>query len=248
MNIKVFVNIILVIMVLHLILKNINFNKIFHFGFNTNENFQTNEYDKTMEYLLDVHPPSSLFSSQSDNKKNNYNDNGNNTGCYKELVDYVNKCDDKNSNNVKAGNFYVEDDNSANFMSNVLNINKFYDIKQPRSYDGLNSEQLSNMNEKYNPEFLSKVEDQTCFPKRNQDNTISNKPDNWNYKNELPMNGGSVVGNVVGYDSLNTGYTMFDQNQKIVNTECSVGEDCNREPDDIRFGLGYPNREYQNTR
>jgi len=252
MDLKVLVNVILIILVLHLILKNIDFDKTFYVGgtkvkesFKLNEpcNIKdyANEHKKTMEYLLDIPPPSTV---------------NNDTNCYKELVDYVDKCDTK-TDNVKAGNYYVEDDNSANFMSNVLNINKFYDInnKVPGNYDGLDGSQLDkkDIHEKYSPQFLNKIEDQTCFPKRNlepseKDNTIPVKPDNWNYRNELPMNGGSVVGSVVGYDSLNSGFTMFDQNEKLINTRCSVGENCSREPDDIRFGLGYPNKEYKEIR
>lgn len=259
MNIKVLINAILVILLLHLLIKNINFNKVFTIGNkNIKENFHqtidylnlnnlkdyANEHKKTMEFLLDTSPPTT--------------NNNKDTKCYNDLIDYVNKCD---KNDIKAGNFYVEDENSANFMSNVLNVNKFYDKndlnKVPGSYDGLGTSELQNLNEKYNPNFLNKVEDQTCFPKRNlqdnnqlfnsteftKDNTTVFKPDNWNYKNELPMNGGTIVGNVVGFDSLNTGYSTYDDRVYTVSKNCQNDVDCNQEPDDIRFGLGYPNRE-----
>ncbi len=272
MNIKVLINTILIILLLHFLIKKFNFNKTFHLPFfYSNENFiqkcptpqyptrhYATEHKKTMEFLLDTPPPSTVSNKPS---------------CYRELVNYVDTCSngpynkpgDVSAGQVKPGNYYVEDENSSNFMSNVLNVHKFYDINNiSGSYDGLDNSQLTNLItkqtekiEKKDTNFLDKVADQTCFPKRNladnhkyptNDNTQNVKPDNWNYINELPMNGGNVVGNVVGYDSLNTGYSNYFDKSQVVSSQCKNSVDCNKPADDIRFGLGYPNQEYRNIR
>ena len=253
MELKVLINAILIILVLHLLIKNFSYKKVIHlFSFNSKKIKETfsnslqkyaNEHKKTMEFLLDTPTIAPVTNTVNE------------SAYYNILVNYVNKCQDS----VKPGNYYVEDENSANFMSNVLNTHKFYnrDTSVPGSYDGLTNQQLENVREKKDPAFLAKVEDQTCFPKRNlhdnygiypNDNTEPIKPDNWNYKHELPMNGGSVVGNVVGFDSLNSGYATYTDGQSVVNPSCKNKMDCNVEQDDIRFGLGYPNKEYRETR
>lgn len=158
--------------------------------------------------------------------------------CFQELIDYVDKC---KKSNVKPNNYWVNDENSANFMSNVLNTHKFYDI------DLSTNDKCTDTGTNTSTYNMNKIEDQTCFPKRTGDNLEPFMPDNWNYKNELPMNGGTIVGNVVGFDSLNTGYSTFGT-ENIVNLDCQNRVDCNLPSDDIRFGLGYPNKEYRDIR
>lgn len=208
MNYKALINAILIILLLHLLIKNIHFKKIF---FNSNETFISN--------------PTSP--------------------CYNELLDYVKGCD--NDDGVKAGNYYVENDNNPNFTSNVLNVHKFYDREIEKNYDNLDLSEFEN---------ISSVKEQECFPPRNLHNNPKSvntypKPDQWNYRNELPMNGGSVVGNVVGFDTLNDGYSMFNQNVEMINPKCDsdmyFDDTCKTVPDDIRFGLGYPNAERRAT-
>jgi len=191
---RIIINIILVVILIHLILKNINKNEYFTPNIGENK-------------------------------------------CYRELIDYVDKC---NNNQIKPGNYYVDNENSSNFMSNVLNVNKFYDINKDEPKPICESENLSTLN--------INIEDQTCFPKRNlSDQPNMMMPDNWNYKNELPMNGGILLGNIVGYDSLNTGYAVYDK-ENIINKKCENLVNCNVQSDDIRFRLGYPNQEYREIR
>jgi len=256
MDLKFLINTILIILLLHLLLKNLNFEKVINIIPNIIKEHLTknisnlsNDHEKTMNFLLDIEEEEQkkLDNISSDNEEK-FTMCTKDNQCYDELVDYVNNC----TENVKAGNYYVEDENSANFMSNVLNVHKFYDKNDiPGSYANLTNDQLTslNNNEKYDPNFLNNIENQEPYPKRNlhtndyQDNTESFKPDNWNYKNELPMNGGNVVGNVVGFDTLNDGYATFYDKSKIVTNECNNNIDCNLQHDDIRFGLGNPNRE-----
>lgn len=253
MDLKVIVNALLILVLLHLLLRNFNLNKVFYiFGGNRingiSENFinnisqdennnvdysinNMNNSDKSLEFLLDY--------SESENSKNKEDKKEHFNNCYLELTDYVDKC---SASKVKPGNYYLEDENTANFKSNVLNINKFYQIENgiPGSYDGLDSANLSNLFNKQST--LNKVEAQKCFPDRRvHNNTEICKPDNWNYKNEFAMNGGNIFGNVVGFDSLNTGFAMYNDQNLTVTNNCLTKEDCSRKPDDIRMGLGYPN-------
>lgn len=147
--------------------------------------------------------------------------------CFRKLEDYVDKCD---NNFVKASNYYVEDENCVNFSSNVLNLNKFYrknlDLgANGLQFDSLDAGQLAK---------LSQIGDQTCYPQR--------KNGAWEYRDESMMNGGKLVGDVVGFDMFNTGYASYNTDEAI-NRRCSVKENCNIEPDDIRQGMGYPNHE-----
>lgn len=250
MDLKVIINALLILVLLHLLLRNFNLNKIFYiFGGNringisenfinninsdTNNNIDyninnMNNSDKSLEFLLNY-----SGTENAEDKKEHFNN------CYQELTDYVDKC---SVSNVKPGNYYLEDENTANFRSNVLNINKFYKIDHgvPGSYDGLDSSNLSDLFNKQTT--LNKIEEQKCFPDRRvRGNTETCKPDNWNYKNEFMMNGGNIFGNVVGFDSLNSGFAMYNDQNLMVTNDCLTKEDCARKPDDIRMGLGYPN-------
>lgn len=244
MNFKILINAVLVILLLHLLIQNITYKKVISWSgpserFNGNYLEDSSEHNETLQFLLDT----PMYKSSPEQKA---------TSCYDELENYVSKCENE-PNQVKAGNFYVEDENSSNFMSNVLNTHKFYDrnTENNNPYDGLDLNQL--IEKKYDPSTLEKVKNQQCYPPRNlHDNkplyppNVA-KPDNWNYKNELPMNGGTVVGNVVGFDTLNDGYSIYNTEQTIVDPHCQEKMNCNREPDDIRFGLGYPNAKERAT-
>lgn len=238
MNFKAIINAILIIFLLHLLLRNINFGK-FDKKYAKKENFTTQE-NKSLKFLLDLPPVDSSNPSDTTNT------------CYDKLVDYVDKCTDS----VKPGNYFIENENTANFKSNVLNVHKFYN-RNEGSYDGLDAQQLSELipknypekQEENDPAFLKKIEDQTCFPKRDiRDNTQLVKPDNWNYKNELPMNGGQILNGIVGYDSLDDAYAIYSQNRTTVSPKCDTPVDCSKPADDIRCGLGYPNQVYRETR
>ena len=225
MDIKVLVNALLIIILLHLLIKNFNFNKTLTIFQKNNEYFNLNYSDN-----LDTDEQNSL------NFLLNTNDNDNDNS-FNELKDYVQKCDESK---VKAGNFYVEDQNTVNFTSNVLNTNKFYNKeyeKLPGSYDGLNVSQLSNID-------LNKVNNQSCFANKGVTNT---KNDSWNYKNEMIMNGGNLLGNIVGFDTLDGAYASYDNFSNNDGKKYST-QNCNVKSDDIRMGLGYPNESERATR
>ena len=62
------------------------------------------------------------------------------------------------------------------------------------------------------------------------------KPDNWTYKNEVPMNGG-VMGSIVGFDGLESQYANFSDFFKLGNDDKEKFE--NVPHDDLRKPIIY---------
>ena len=60
------------------------------------------------------------------------------------------------------------------------------------------------------------------------------KPDTWQYKNELPMNGGAFSG-LTGFDSLGGNFAVYSKSELDLE-KCSNETDCGK-IDDLRNGL-----------
>lgn len=236
MDLKFIINTFLIILLLHLLLKNIGVNRVInivpqHLRESFGKNTVLTDHKKSLDFLLNIEENTLDYPKIVDNKEGFESACIEDTNPNNELIDYVNSCAPES---VKAGNYYVEDENSVNFMSNVLNVNKFYDrYDVPGNYANLTDTDLSS---------IHNIKKQESFPKQ-----VSDKPDNWNYKNELPMNGGNILGNIVGFDTLNDGYAMFNDKGKQFTEKCNNNMDCSVQQDDIRFGLGYKNAENRYT-
>jgi len=269
MNIFILVNVILIIFFIHVILKIVNkkmYNPSYMFFEKKMKTRTPPTVEQTMDFLLNI-------------------DNSNNVDrCNKDpkFDDHIDVCipnypstrpEGAPSSNPLAGNYYVDDKNTANFKSNVINVNKFYrnnfnglsenelkviaydnsrfdNINCPIEGQGQRQEQgqeqgqgpfFSNMNQVQ--ERVVDI-DAKCFPNVNV--LKEPLPTMWNYKNELPMNGGQIFGNVVGFDTLNDGFTSYSN----ISDESGCNDEnlnCFKEMDDIRFGLGIPNAEVRNN-
>jgi len=126
MKITIIVNYILLIFIIHLILININISKIIKFE---NNNLTIHDYieeyvpnfsqdDTEPEYVVQPSPDTNI--SHKD-----------------QLLKFI------NSNETAPSNYYSSDDNSSNFKSNVLPVDKFYKINKDVTqkvpdYDDLN--------------------------------------------------------------------------------------------------------------
>jgi hypothetical protein len=128
---------------------------------------------------------------------------------------------------IKEGNYYTTDYNTPNFESNVMSTPAYF--KQFEQ----------------NVESFISVKEQTTPQKPCYYDTKSNvvAPHQWLY--ERTMNGGILFGNVSGYDTLHSDYSLYDTLGKY---------GCNKETfdhsskqDDIRSGLGIPNQYYRDT-
>lgn len=137
------------------------------------------------------------------------------------LLDYVSQV------SVKPSNIYESDNNVPNFNSNVENISKYYE--RNNNYDNIEKLQKNNY----------KSIDKVSGRQKVSEDTVSSV--SWKYDNELTMNGGDM-GGIFGYDSLDSNYAVIGSEGKSCSpTGCSINSD------DLRMGMGNPNKETRLT-
>jgi len=225
MDIRIIINSIIIIFILHIIILNINYSVVI--GNKPKiENF-TDVKENSISFLTDNNN-----SSSDDEFK-------------KKLMKYIKEdeitkeveFENKNLIKVEASNSYLGNDNVPNFESNVADISKFYDI----NYDNLNENELKSTS----IDTLKKIKDTVSIDTHSQQpcNVVSYgrestvNPDNWKYKNELPMNGGNMNG-IIGFDNLESQFAIYNPNK--LNLQ-SVNEDKfqNIPHDDLRKPIVY---------
>ena len=62
------------------------------------------------------------------------------------------------------------------------------------------------------------------------------------------MNGGNFMGNLTGYDALESAYPVYGDQSNYLKSCAPDTRNCEKKPDDLRMGLGDPNKEYRTTR
>lgn len=173
----------------------------------------------------------------------NYLDNGepDDYDPKQELLDYIsgNNVHETISRNevVKPSNYYVENENVPTFESNVTDIRDHYQYNHESSSSG----SWEDPTKKQFEPVEQAIDKLTQAPAHlSPDGTI--KPDTWLYKNELPMNGGAVMGGVHGFDTLETDFAIFGDGS-------ALSQSCQKQTpdDDIRMGLGQPNMQNRLT-
>ena len=240
MDIKIIINSFIIIFILHIIILNINYSVVL--GKKTKvENFEDPKENNSKE--------NSISFLTSNNDSNNSNEE-----FKKKLLKYIqqdepvkeNEFENKNLNKVMASNTFLSDDNHPNFESNVADISKFYKI----NYDNLDENELkstsieklnnigasNNVNKEKDVATIDIQSKQPCNVKTyGRDSTVT--PDNWLYKDELPMNGGNMNG-IIGFDSLESQFAIYNPNKLNLQT---VKEDkFNNIPhDDLRKPIIY---------
>jgi|TARA_B110000971_G_scaffold220412_2_gene263929 hypothetical protein len=160
-----------------------------------------------------------------------------------ELYDYMDNKFDRmstdilDSNDVKPDNYFTNDNNTPNFNTGGVNTSRFYDMNM----DGVMPDKLEKSN--YVSPGDKKETETVMIDKQSKNSSIIDdvtnkekvfKPDTWQYKNELPMNGGAFNG-LTGFDSQGGSYAIYSQ------TELNL-EQCNSETkctkvDDLRNGM-----------
>lgn len=110
----------------------------------------------------------------------------------------------KESKDVIPSNGYLDNSNVPNFESNVEDTSKFYKIQN--NYDTLNEKQLQSTS----LEDLHKKNNIVQEINKINPNVRESeeKPNTWEYNNELAMNGGSMNG-IMGFDGLESQYAGF---------------------------------------
>lgn len=129
-------------------------------------------------------------------------------------------------NDVKPSNLQPINENTSNFISNVMDIDNFYKVSNdlPNTVPQKDM-QLANVDEHSNENYYL-------------DNNNAYKMDMWKYKNESVMNGGNLFGDVSGYDDYE-GFSSYNNDFKILTPDCKVNDMYD---DDLRAGLGKPNK------
>ena len=112
MKLKIIINSLLIIFVLHLLLENIDYN--YQIGKQRAESYENIRNNESINFLMD----GETFSNLNSNKN-----------MREELLDYV-----KNTS-VEPSNMYEGNDNVPNFNSHVENVSKFYN----KNYDNLSN-------------------------------------------------------------------------------------------------------------
>lgn len=111
---------------------------------------------------------------------------------------------------LKPYNFFTTDDNVVNFQSNITKLSDYYDYnllneKQeltPSNYNYLNIKNKEN-------EIIDTVSKQPLYLDKGSNGKYTTN-NYWKYENEVPMCGGNF-GNVVGYDTLDAAYSVYDE-------------------------------------
>lgn len=235
MGIKSYINVLLAIIILHLILSRINSIARTVVGYDP-QNINLDEANNSINFLLNKE-------NFEDFDVKDFNDNDIKNNPYGFLNEYA-----KTNTNATIDNT----NNTPNFNSNVMNVPKFYNI-QPNAdndtqfkadnkigqYDGLTADKLKPNNVASNLELTKKL---------NGDNSATN----WKYVNDLPMNGGNIMpkepraANLVGFDPLESSFADYC-GSGVSGGEFKCNNNFDNKPDDIRMGLGIPNKPIRQT-
>ena len=203
MNYKVIFNALIIVLIIHLLLVNIDYKEVLNFsGRALTKEHMTNSDDNIysddrMDGLYD----------DDDHVTEKFD---NNADLKNQLLDYAksfelddNKDGEPSNSKVLPGNFFESNENVPNFESNVANLPAFY----KNNYDSLSKEDLANLDTSN-----QLVKTTTCIQSNGE------RPQTWSYDNELPMNGGSM-GGIVGFNDLEGQYGVYD-NSSLNSADC----------------------------
>ena len=217
MNYKVIFNALIIILIIHLLIVNLDFKEILDFSSTgTVEGYQDNTHDDqdgNIQNLLDQQLGDNNSSEDEETKEDFQN----------ELLDYAKSIKFDSSTDILPMNYYESNENTPNFESNVANMSKFY----KNNYENLSKNDLKQL------DTSNKLVNEVGCVGR-QTNSSNDQPDYWKYQNELPMNGGDM-GGIVGFDSLDGQYGLYDDNGQATGQACnSNGMNLDLQNNDLR--------------
>ena len=145
--------------------------------------------------------------------------------------DFQNQNSEKVYENINPANFYTQDFNTPNFTSNVMDLRKFY------SYDNPPGETINKVPDN-DSSFVEDVKSDPTWliPKQKIGNHLEPTSNYWNYKNEMPMNGGDF-GGLSGYEGMGGTFSVFNAKEPPEDTP-----DIHHS-DDLRNGKGFPQKQ-----
>ena len=147
--------------------------------------------------------------------------------------EFQNQNSEKVYENINPANFYTQDFNTPNFTSNVTDLRKFYSYDNP---PGGTIDKIPKDNSKDNIIEDVKTDPAWLIPKKKIGNHLEPTSNYWNYKNEMPMNGGDF-GGLSGYEGMGDTYSIFNAKAPLEDTP-----DLHHS-DDLRNGKGFPQKQ-----
>jgi len=147
--------------------------------------------------------------------------------------EFQNQNSEKVYENINPANFYTQDYNTPNFTSNVTDLRKFYSYDNP---PGGTIDKIPKDNSKDDIIEDVKTDPAWLIPKQKIGNHLEPSSNYWNYKNEMPMNGGDF-GGLSGYEGMGDTYSIFNTKEPLQDTP-----DLHHS-DDLRNGKGFPQKQ-----
>lgn len=147
-------------------------------------------------------------------------------------LDY-NQNSEKVYENINPANFYTQDFNTPNFSSNVMDLRKFYSYDNP---PGGTVNKVPKDDSKDSIIEDVKTDPAWLIPKQKIGNHLEPSSNYWNYKNEMPMNGGDF-GGLAGYEGLGGTYSIYNVKEPPQETPNI------HHSDDLRNGKGFPQKQ-----
>lgn len=147
-------------------------------------------------------------------------------------LDY-NQNSEKVYENINPANFYTQDFNTPNFSSNVMDLRKFYSYDNP---PGGTVNKVPKDDSKDSIIEDVKTDPAWLIPKQKIGNHLEPSSNYWNYKNEMPMNGGDF-GGLAGYEGLGGTYSIYNAKEPPQETPNI------HHSDDLRNGKGFPQKQ-----
>ena len=205
--------------------------------------------------LIDCIPHRYVFGDKKNtekqyyNRRENFNDGqmdneiGIKDNNINELHDYMDNKFDRMStdildtDDVKPDNYFTNDNNTPNFNTSSINTDRFYDMNM----DGVMSDKLEKSS--YVSPSDNKETENVMIDTQSKNSSIIDdvtnkekvfKPDTWQYKNELPMNGGAFSG-LTGFDSQGGSYAIYSHTELNLE-QCNNETKCNK-VNDLRNGM-----------
>jgi hypothetical protein len=155
---------------------------------------------------------------------------------------------DTSIDRVKQANFYDDNDEIANFGSNVVDLSYFFNV-QYQDNTTIPSDDMKRTAPTTSLALAQGLAQGAQDPLTNWSSSAqfdTFKPDTWQYKDEMVMNGGKVFGKVHGFSNSKNIYatneTKIDPNKPTGYIGTGISSNnrriCTPVLDDIRFGKG----------
>lgn len=237
MNYTLIISVLLGIVALHIILDNFQYTDTVEKQTDlestypiTNQEFNLNTFKEILETSKEDDKNQKILSDANVDSFEGFNSEMN------ELLQSLSPETQAQQDGTVPSNYDPATTSDSNFHSNVMDIPNFYKENKLPQYDGQTNltHIQSGTHEKKNEE-TDKVSKQPAYT-YDANGSKAFKPDTWEYKNELPMNGGKMENGVVGFDMMDdgSGFAVYDQS--------TVVQSVPSNETDLRNGMGIPQK------